>query len=71
MSPEHLAEGLCRYAPITLEVDRESSYLPCSHMNTNSVHNGITIYFDLENIRKKRKHQYVMWIKCSEIKKKL
>jgi hypothetical protein len=27
--------------------------LSCRHMNTNSIYDGMTIYFDLENISKK------------------
>jgi hypothetical protein len=33
--------------------NRKFSYLPCRHMNTNSVHGGKEIYFALDNINKK------------------
>jgi hypothetical protein len=32
---------------------RKLFYLPCGHTNTSNVHNGMAIYFALENINKK------------------
>jgi hypothetical protein len=47
----HLAEGLCLSALITLKVE---NYLICLvDMNTNSVHDGMAVYFALENNDKK------------------
>jgi hypothetical protein len=46
----HLAEGPCLFSADT--EGRNFSYLPCRHTNTNSVLNGMAIYFALENINK-------------------
>jgi hypothetical protein len=51
-APVHLAEGLCPCALLRLKVEN-SFYLPCRHTNTNSIHDGIEIYFDLKNSNKK------------------
>jgi hypothetical protein len=37
------------------------SYLPPRHTNTDSDQDGITIYFALENINKKKHRDVVAW----------
>jgi hypothetical protein len=45
----NLAEGLCICALLTL-IAEKFLYLPCRHTNANNVHNGMAIYFALEDI---------------------
>jgi hypothetical protein len=45
----NLAEGLCLNAMLTLQI-RKFPHLPCRDININSVHNGMAIYFALDNI---------------------
>jgi hypothetical protein len=46
----HLAEGLSFEVPIML---KENCRLSCAHTDANSVHGGMAVNFDLENINKK------------------
>jgi hypothetical protein len=50
----HKYEGPCPTVskPTAHAESRKFSYLPCSHTNANSVHDGMAIYFSLENIKR-------------------
>lgn len=57
----HLAEGLCLNALLI-------GWLPCGHMNTDSVCDGMTIYFTLENGNRVNRVVPYQMEQCSQLR---